>query len=256
MRFLFGFPNLFAAAFFPAHAGAWLPEKKSGKIILSHIEQSQRAENIVNFRHKEFYQSLLWEYGAHDDFAVTAKYGQQRRTQPAVTHITHEYRLGLMFKTPKLASGLLPPYAFRLAKATLPIRTLKREKRASLTMGLQDENDIYIGTLALGDKITLGHFNLTQEVETERVWGHRRNRRSWLYRFKIGYDAYQIGTETTRFIDYESDYAELTHSAYGQWTPRGQKWQMRVKHGTSRAPLGLIDVQKNDYWVLELQYNF
>ena len=57
MRFLFGFPYLLAAAFFPAHAGAWLPEQASGKIILSHIEQSQRAENVIHFQHGEIYQS-------------------------------------------------------------------------------------------------------------------------------------------------------------------------------------------------------
>jgi hypothetical protein len=256
MRFLFGFPYLLAAAFFPAHAGAWLPEQASGKIILSHIEQSQRAENVIHFQHGEIYQSLLAEYGLSKNFAVMAKYGQHRRAQPNGAVVSNDHRIGLMLNTPILASGLLPPYVYRLAKAALPVKNMRREKRASLTLGWQDETALFTASMALADKISFKRFHISQEVELDQMRGQGKLTRNWLYRFSLGYGGFDIGSEAGNFVDYINPFASLIHSSYAQWSPHGRNWQMRVKNGTSRAPLGARDVQKNDYWAFELQYNF
>lgn len=43
----------YAAASMAAHAGAWVPRKGEGKLILNQIEQRQDEANVVRFRHKE-----------------------------------------------------------------------------------------------------------------------------------------------------------------------------------------------------------
>ena len=88
-----------------------------------------------------------------------------------------------MFDTPALASGLLPPFVYQLAKAALPFKDMTREKRASMTLGLQDEAAIYMATLALADKISIGRFHIGQELELDQIRGGGRFSRNWLYRF-------------------------------------------------------------------------
>lgn len=256
MRLDIGFSLFILMTASPAYAGAWLPDKTTGKLIVTHIEHKQREDNIVSFRHGEIYRSLLLEYGLSDSFALSAKRGQQARKQPSGKIQTNDTRIGVMMDTPKLATGRLPPFTYRLAKSALPREKLKREKRASLTLSLQDDIDVYAATLSLGDKVKIGRFNLTQEVEMDRVSGNKRDTRGWLYRFKLGYHGFQIGSETTRFIDYRSHYAALTHSTFAQWSPHGRNWQFRLKNGTSRAPLGNFGVQRNDYTTIEMQLNF
>lgn len=256
MRFLSIYPYLLCSAFSAAHAGAWLPEKDSGKLIANRIEQTQAKDNIANFRHKETYQSLLLEYGLSDKFAFTAKSGWQKAHLPQGRRHYEESRLGVMLDTPMLASGLLPPFVYQLAKAALPFEDMNREKRATMTLGLQDASDIYTGTLALADKISIGRFHIGQEVELDQTRGGGRFSRSWLYRFTLGYGAITIGSEAVNFIDYHAPYASLLHTAYGQWSPRRRNWQIRLKDGTKRAPLGNVGVQKNEYWVVEVQIDF
>lgn len=256
MRFLTGVSFLLCSMFSTAHGGAWVPEKDSGKVIANRIEQKQARENVDQFRHQETYQSLLLEYGLRDKFALTAKRGQQEARQPQGHRRDDETRLGIMFDTPALASGLLPPFFYRLAKAALPFKKMSREKRASMTLGLQGEVDIQTATLAMADKISIGRFHIGQEIELDQTRGDGRFARNWLYRFTIGYDAITLGSEAVNYVDYRAPYASLTHSYYGQWSPRGGAWHIRLKDGTSRAPLGNAGVQKNDYLVLEMQIDF
>jgi hypothetical protein len=256
MRFLAGFSFLLCCTASSAHGGAWLPEKDHGKAIANRIEQKQTRANIVNFRHQEIYQSLLLEYGLSDKFALAVKHGRQMRKQPSGTDYQDDSRLGLMFDTPALASGLLPPFTYRLAKAALPFKNISREKRATMTLGFQDDDDIYAATLAMADKISIGRFHIGQEIELDQIRGGGRFSRNWLYRFTLGFGPLTLGSEAVNFVDYRSSYASLTHSYYGQWSPRGRAWHIRLKDGTSRAPLGNAGVQKNDYLVLEMQIDF
>jgi hypothetical protein len=256
MRFLTGVSFLLCSMFSTAHGGAWVPEKDSGKVIANRIEQKQAQENVDQFRHREKYQSLLLEYGLSDKFALAVKHGRQMRKQPNGTDYQDDSRLGIMFDTPALASGLLPPFIYRLAKATLPFKKMSREKRASMTLGLQDEVDIQTATLAMADKISIGRFHIGQEIELDQIRGGGRFSRNWLYRFTLGFGPLTLGSEAANFVDYRSSYASLTHSYYGQWSPRGRAWHIRLKDGTSRAPLGNAGVQKNDYLVLEMQIDF
>ena len=233
-----------------------MPEKDSGKLIANRIEQKQRAENIRYFRHKEIYQSLLLEYGLSDKYALIAKAGRQKARLPQGHRRNDEKRLGLMFNTPALASGLLPPFVYQLAKAALPLKDMTREKRASMTLGLQDEAAIYMATLALADKISIGRFHIGQELELDQIRGGGRFSRNWLYRFTVGFSAVTFGSKASNYVDYRSPYAALSHSYYGQWSPHGRAWRIRVKDGTSRAPLGNVGAQKNDYAVLEIEWRF
>ena len=239
-----------------AHAGAWVVGKDTGKLIANRISRQQATENVVDFRHREIYRSLLLEYGLSDNFALTAKRGQQTARLPQGRRRNQENRLGLMFNTPALASGLLPPFVYQLAKAALPFKDMTREKRASMTLGLQDEAAIYMATLALADKISIGRFHIGQEIELDQIRGGGRFSRNWLYRFTLGFGAVSLGSEAVKYVDYRSPYAALSHSYYGQYSPHGRAWRIRVKDGTSRAPLGNLGVQKNDYLVLEMQIDF
>ena len=233
-----------------------MPEKDSGKLIANSIEQKQRAENIRYFRHKEIYQSLLLEYGLSDKYALIAKAGRQKARLPQGHRRNDENRLGLMFNTPALASGLLPPFVYQLAKAALPFKDMTREKRASMTLGLQDEADIYAATLALADKISIGRFHIGQEIELEQIRGGSRFSRNWLYRFNLGFGPVSLGSEALNYVDYRSPYSALTHSYFAEWSPKRRALKFRLKDGTSRSPLGNAGVQKNDYAVLEIEWRF
>jgi len=199
---------------------------------------------------------LLLEYGLSDKFALAAKHGQQKAALPQGHRRHEETRLGIMFYTPALASGLLPPFTYRLAKAALPFKNISREKRASIMLGLQDDDDVYAATLAMADKISVGRFHFGQEIELDQIYGGGRFARNWLYRFTLGFGPLTLGNEAVNHVDYRAPYASLTHSYYGQWSPRGRAWHIRLKDGTSRAPLGNAGVQKNDYLVLEIQIDF
>ena len=239
-----------------AHAGAWLPEKDHSKLIANHIEHKQATKNIVHFRHREIYRSLLLEYGLSDNFALTAKTGRQKSRLPQGQRRNEENRLGIMFDTKALATGLLPPFVYQLAKAALPFKDMTREKRASMTLGLQDDADIYAATLALADKISIGRFHIGQEIELDQIRGDGRFARNWLYRFNLGFGPVSLGSEALNYVDYRSPYAALTHSYYAEWSPNGRAFKFRLKDGTSRAPLGNAGVQKNDYTVLEIEWQF
>jgi len=239
-----------------AHAGAWVAEKDKGKLIANRIEHRQATQNIVHFRHQEIYRSLLLEYGLGDDFALTVKAGRQKSRLPQGRRRNEENRLGLMFDTKPLATGLLPPFVYQLAKAALPFKDMRREKRASLTLGLQDEVDIYMATLAPADKISIGRFHISQEIELDQIRGGGRFSRNWLYRFILGFGSVSLGSEALNYVDYRSPYGALTHNYYAEWSPEGRALKFRLKDGTSRAPLGNAGVQKNDYLALEMQIDF
>ena len=255
MRVLIG-PSILLQLCVLAYGGAWLPEKDHSKLIANHIEHKQATKNIVHFRHREIYRSLLLEYGLSDNFALTAKTGRQKSSLPQGQRRNEENRLGIMFDTKALATGLLPPFVYQLAKAALPFEDMTREKRASMTLGLQDEAAIYMATLALADKISIGRFHIGQELELDQIRGGGRFSRNWLYRFTVGFSAVTFGSKASNYVDYRSPYAALSHSYYGQWSPHGRAWRIRVKDGTSRAPLGNVGAQKNDYAVLEIEWRF
>ncbi len=237
-----------------ALAGAWLPPKAEGKLIAGHIEQSQKPANVINFQHSEIYQSLLMEYGLNDKLGVAIKGGRQETKLPQGRRENSDSRLGLLIDAPRLATGLLPPFSFRLAKAILPVNNMKREKRAVMTLGFHNESDTYWSGLALGDRVYANRFRLTQEIELERISGKQRDWNNWLYRFSLGYGGVDIGTEATHFVDEESGYQALAHSRFVQLKMR--HLQLRLKHGERRAPMGGLAVQKNDYLSLEIEMNF
>jgi hypothetical protein len=239
-----------------AQAGAWVSQKGSGKLILNQIEQTQDRANVVHFRHKEIYQSLLLEYGVSDSFGIAAKRGVQERFLPQDNARSHESRFGFTLNTPAIATGLLPPYVFRLAKSWLPVKQIKREKRASMTLGWHNGRDEYWTALAQADRISIGRFSVTQEAEFDRVRGKGRDWRNWLYRFSLGFANVDIGSEAHHFIDYAGSYQALSHSYLMQWRPQAGRWQMRLKSGTRRAPLGNFSIQKNDTLTLEFKLAF
>lgn len=250
---------VYAATFMAAHAGAWVPRKGEGKLILNQIEQRQDEANVVRFRHKEIYQSLLLEYGLSETIGIAAKRGVQKRFLPQGNSRTDETRFGITFNAPAIATGLLPPYFFGLAKKMLPLKNIQREKRASMTLGWLDDETQYWSALAQGDRISVGRLRVTQEVSFDRLRGKGRDWRNWLYRFTFGFADIDIGTEAHRFIDYNGTYQALSHSYYVQWKPSGyrlENWQMRLKSGTRRAPLGGLTIQKNDTLTLEFEMAF
>ena len=79
---------------------------------------------------------------------------------------------------------------------------------------------------------------------------------AWLYRFNLGFGPVSLGSEALNYVDYRSPYAALTHSYYAEWSAKGRALKFRLKDGTSRAPLGNAGVQKNDYAVLEIEWQF
>jgi hypothetical protein len=119
----------------------------------------------MNFRHKEIYQSLLLDYGLNDSFGITAKRGVQERFLPQDNARSHETRFGFTLNTPAIATGLLLPYVFRLAKSWLPVKQIKREKRVSMTLGWHNGRDEYWTASAQADRISVGRFRVTQEAE-------------------------------------------------------------------------------------------
>ena len=237
-------------------AGAWLPASGDTKIIINQIEQKQQKRNVINFRHSEIYRSFLIEHGLSAKMALAAKGGQQSRFEPQSRHNSDETRLGLMLNMPLMATGLLPPFSYDLIKAALPFKSVKREKRATMTLGLHNEHDEYWSAFALADGISVGHFRIMQEVEFDRIRGPRRDWRNWLYRFTLGYRAIELGTEAHKFSDHRGTYQALAHSYIAHWKPRDKSWQLRLKNGLRRAPMVGLAVQKNDYLTLEWELRF
>jgi hypothetical protein len=140
-----------------------------------------------------------------------------------------------------------------------PLKNIQREKRASMTLGWLDDETQYWSALAQGDRISVGRLRVTQEVSFDRLRGKGRDWRNWLYRFTFGFADIDIGTEAYRFIDYNGTYQALSHSYYLKWKPSGyglENWQMRLKSGTHRAPLGGLAIQKNDTLTLEFEMAF
>ena len=86
---------VYAATSMAAHAGAWVPRKGEGKLILNQIDQRQDEANVVRFRHKEIYQSLLLEYGLSEAICIAAKRGVQKRFLPQGNSRTDETRFGI-----------------------------------------------------------------------------------------------------------------------------------------------------------------
>ena len=201
-------------------AGAWVPQRGSGKLILNQIEQTQNRANVMNFRHKEIYQSLLLDYGLNDSFGITAKRGVQERFLPQDNARSHETRFGFTLNTPAIATGLLLPYVFRLAKSWLPVKQIKREKRVSMTLGWHNGRDEYWTASAQADRISVGRFRVTQEAEFDCVRGKGRDWRNWLYRFSLAFANVDIGSEAHHFIDYAGSYQALSHSYLMQWRPQ------------------------------------
>lgn len=259
MRALTGLLFIIFAPYQTALAGAWVASKNQGKLIINHIEQKQDPANVMHFRHKEVNQSLLVEYGLNGTFGIAAKRGRQENTLPQGTNRFNETRFGIMLNAPRMATGLLPPYLYRAVRSFIPVNHIKREKRASLTFGWYDDGNQYWSALAQGDRVSIGPFRMTQEVEFDRVRGKGRDWRNWLYRFTLGFDAVDIGTEAHHFIDYRGTYQALSHSYYLQWranSPALKNWQMRLKSGTRRAPLGRLGVQKNQTLTIEFERAF
>ena len=263
LRFDFTFPAAlmlaYATTIVAAQAGAWTLQKGEGKFILNQIEEKQDKANVVHFRHKEIYQSLLLEYGLSETIGIAVKREVKEAFLPQDGTRVHSTRLGLVLDTPAIATGLLPPFFYRLAKNMLQVKNIKREKRASMTLGWLDDEKQYWSVLAQGDRIFMGRFRITQEVEFDRLRGKGRDWRNWLYRFTLGFADVDIGTEARRFIDYTGTYQALSHSYYLQWKPSGfgpQNWQMRLKSGTRRAPLGGRATQKNETLTLEFEMAF
>lgn len=137
----------------------------------------------MRFRHKEIYQSLLLEYGLSETIGIAAKRGVQKRFLPQGNSRTDETRFGITFNAPAIATGLLPPYFYGLAKKMLPLKNIQREKRASMTLGWLDDETQYWSALAQGDRISVGRLRVTQEVSFDRLRGKGRDWRNWLYRF-------------------------------------------------------------------------
>lgn len=258
MRLLIGCFILLFAGLSTARAGAWAPEKGTGKIIASGSEVVQRQENIFNFKHSETYSALWVEYGLSDGFGVAAKSGRSRRDAPQydVEAEGELAQLGLIIDTPALATGLLPPFTYRLLKAALPFDNMRRQKRAAMTLGLHETADEFWAAFALGDVISVGRFRVMQQAEYERIDGAQRDWRTWIYRFTLGYGAIDFGTEAQKFEDFNGAYAALSHSVYLQWNPSAYDWRVRLKQGTSRAALDATGVQKNDYAAIELEFAF
>ena len=263
MRFCLALICCTSALVCDAFSGAWLPEEGVTKLIANRIEQKQKKHNVQNFRHSETYQSLLLEYGATENIALTIKFAEQNRAEPQIRHTNEASRIGLMLNTPLLASGLLPPFTYRLAKAALPFKNIQRDKRASLTLGRgykADENsgddwDENWAVLALADRISINRFHITQEVELDQILGNGRHAGSWLYRFSLGLGAVSLGTEAQHYTDYANPYQALAHSYHLQFAPPTKIWKLRLKAGDRRAPMA-GKMQKNDYAVLEWKLKF
>ncbi len=258
MRLLNGCFMLLCADVSAACAGAWAPDKGTGKIIISDIETVQRRENISNFKHTETYRSVLVEYGLSDSLGVAVKSARSRRNAPQydVAAQDETAQLGLIIDTPALATGLLPPFTYRLLKAVLPFDTIQRQKRAAMTLGLHETKDEFWTAFALGDVISVGRFRVAQQAEYERINSAERDWRTWIYRFTLGYGAFDIGTEAQKFEDFNGTYAALSHNYYVQWKPSTYSWGLRLKQGTSRAALDATGVQKNDYSAIEIEFAF
>ena len=71
MRFCLAFICCTSALVCDAFSGAWLPVEGVTKLMANRIEQKQKKHNVQNFRHSETYQSLLLEYGATENIALT-----------------------------------------------------------------------------------------------------------------------------------------------------------------------------------------
>ena len=95
-------------------------------------------------------------------------------------------------------------------------------------------------------KLIANRIEQKQRAENIRYFRHKEIYQSLLLEYGL----------SDKYVDYRSPYAALSHSYYGQWSPHGRAWRIRVKDGTSRAPLGNVGAQKNDYTVLEIEWRF
>lgn len=253
-------------------AGAWTAERGTLKLSLSQI--SQRNDIIpfndiaYNDKLREDFTGLLVEYGLTDKLTLTGELGESRfRITPHYTQ-TQNAQLGFMLDAPYLASGLLPPFLFGFTKTFLPSLKLHREKRTSVhygrfyTDGMRYEQEARSGrysVLSLADKLMSGRFHLMQEAEISQRRGAGIFENNGLYRFSLGYEAWQISTQSTRYENEMSGYTTLSHSYRLRWKPVHGNFEIALGRGHKRIGQAYFPdarVFRGRLWSIEIQRRF
>lgn len=253
-------------------AGAWPTERGTLKLSLSQFSQRHefRLEAIPqNQKLHQDYTGLLVEYGLTDKLTLTGKLSNARYRVSGDRSQAQARQLGLMLDTPYLASGLLPPYLFQFTKSFLPDLKLHREKRASFHVGAfhkegqrtaqRPDRHGHFQVIALADKIMTGRFHILQEAEIGQRRGSGTYENEGLYRFSLGYKAWQISAQSTRYEDETNGYVSLAHGYRLRWKPADGKVEIALGRGHERIGQTFFTnakVFRGRLWSLEIQRRF
>lgn len=174
----------------PLFAGAWVVDEGKGKLNFSHFTYRHDLQILRTARKttlRDDFSGLLIEYG------LTDKASEARFRAASSRNETQEGRFGIMLDAPYLATGLLPPFDFPLARTALPAMRLTREKRASLHIGHLSRGTNggkpksgRFAVIASADKISSGVWHMMQEIELGETQRGRTVEHDGMYRFSIG----------------------------------------------------------------------
>ena len=225
-----------------AQAGAWVLPMDETKLSLNH---STHEQHIVfpaiagSFPLRDENTSLLMEHGLRDAYSVTAKLDYGTYSIAGQKSITQSAQIGLLVDAPKLATGLLPPFSYRVLKKLLPEDGIYRDRRASLGFGpLWRETDKWRSgthvTLAMADKIGFRRFHVTQEIEFSDIRLGKIKQRHGQYRFSLGFGNWQAGSQTNQFEDSTSGYVSLSHLYQLTWYTPDRDIEIILSRGHRR----------------------
>lgn len=258
-----------------AGASAWLPHENELKITLSRFD-GETALHVPDSPQKltidDHYRGILLEYGLSRKLAVTGKLAASRfQLHPHV--IKRDLAMfGIMGDAPSLATGLLPPYLFKLLDNLLPNWHLHREKQASLHIGYEHRRsdassdassgasvDGYFIGFAMADKISSKRWYLMQQLESIETRLPQATEQQTQYDAALGYGSWQIGSRAEQFRDTAGHYISLSLSVRLRYKPKGAAWEVTLGRGKRRIgraafPQGLLE--RGRIWSVEIQRRF
>ena len=262
-----------ASAAFSTQAGAWVAHE--GQTKLSFSQERYANEFILPLTGTrqtlhESYQAALVEYGVSENFTLSGKVFKSLFAADRRTTKRNEAQIGVMMNASKAATGLLPPYLFRLSKSLLPRLKLHSDKRASVLIGRFERDtrnhnntrhltDGNFTMLAMADKITAGRLHVMQEIESGETRLKYRMERNALYRFSVGYAAWQISSQAAQFQDEHTGFVSLSHSYRLRYKPSDGDWEITLGRGQRRVGQVLLpgtNLLRGRQWSLELQRRF
>lgn len=260
--FIFALPT-------PLLAGAWVVDAGKGKLNFSHFTYRHDLQILQPARKttvRDDFNALLIEYGLSDTLTLTGKASEARFRAASSRNEIQERRFGIMLDAPYLATGLLPPFVFRLARATLPAMRLTRETRSSLHIGHLSRGTNggrpksgRFAVMASADKISSGMWHMMQEIELGETQRGSTVEHDGMYRFSIGRGAWQISSQANRFENEKTGFVALSHTYRLRWKPPEGAFELAIGRGHRRiGQISFPDARifRGRQWSLEVQRKF